>query len=151
MSLSQRIRQLRKENKLTAKEFGKIFNIAESTVSLYENEKRTPNKDLIIKMARYFNVSADFLLGLTDIRTVNYASGVREGSGIDIYYEMKKLLSSVENEEYILYCGKPIKNNLRTVLKSNIKSMLETGLIVNEIESSLPVYEENSSYEPEAE
>lgn len=66
MLLNERIRQLRKMNNLTAKEFSTIFNISHSSVSLYESGKRTPSIDLIIKIAQYFDVSTDYLLGVTD-------------------------------------------------------------------------------------
>ncbi len=58
-----KIRQLRKQHNLTMKQFGEIFGIAESTVSLYENGKRQADYDTLKKIADYFNVSVDYLLG----------------------------------------------------------------------------------------
>jgi transcriptional regulator with XRE-family HTH domain len=48
------------------KELGAKFNLAESTISGYENETRKPDLDLIDKFADFFEVKADFLLGRTD-------------------------------------------------------------------------------------
>lgn len=50
------------------KQLGDIFDVAESTISLYENEKRKVDTDMLIKFANYFNVSTDYLLGITDER-----------------------------------------------------------------------------------
>lgn len=59
-----KLRELRKQNKLSMKEFGAIFGLSESTISLYENGKREPDIATIIKMAEYFNISVDELLGV---------------------------------------------------------------------------------------
>jgi transcriptional regulator with XRE-family HTH domain len=61
-----RLRKLRKERKLTAKEFGAKFGLAESTISGYENGNRTPDLELIDSFATFFNVSVDYLLGRTN-------------------------------------------------------------------------------------
>jgi len=63
-----RIKELRKENKMTQDEFGEIFGIVKSTVSMYENGHSTPDDDLKSKMADYFNVSVVYLLGRTTKR-----------------------------------------------------------------------------------
>jgi len=62
----KRLRALRKEHKLTMKEFGEKFSLAESTISGYENGNRKPDMDILSKFADYFNVSTDYLLGRTD-------------------------------------------------------------------------------------
>ena len=68
-TLSNRIRSLRQERGLTQDELGRLFGIVKSTVSLYENGKSVPNDQIKTEMCRYFNVSMDYLLGLTDERT----------------------------------------------------------------------------------
>lgn len=67
-TLSNRIRSLRQERGLTQDELGRLFGIVKSTVSLYENGKSVPNDQIKTEMCRYFNVSMDYLLGLTDER-----------------------------------------------------------------------------------
>jgi len=63
-----RLRALRQEQNISMKQLGDIFDVAESTISLYENEKRKVDTDMLIKFANYFNVSTDYLLGITDER-----------------------------------------------------------------------------------
>ena len=62
-----RIRELRKVKNITMKQLGKIIGVAESTISLYENGKRQPDNDILIKLADYFEVSVDYLLGRDDM------------------------------------------------------------------------------------
>lgn len=54
---------LRKENGLTQKEFGEIFNISESAVSHYEQGINLINVELLCEIAKHFNVPTDYLLG----------------------------------------------------------------------------------------
>lgn len=50
--------------KLTMKEFGAKFNLAESTISGYVNETRKPDIDKVSQFADFFRVSVDYLLGV---------------------------------------------------------------------------------------
>ncbi|UOQ47208.1 helix-turn-helix domain-containing protein [Gracilibacillus caseinilyticus] len=61
--LGKRIRKLRQDKKLTMKQLGEKFSLAESTISGYENGNRKPDMDLVIKLADFFEVSVDYLYG----------------------------------------------------------------------------------------
>jgi transcriptional regulator with XRE-family HTH domain len=65
----KRLKQLREDNDLRQEDVGKIVNVEKSTVSQWESGKRTPDVETIMKLADYFNVSIDYILGKTDIRT----------------------------------------------------------------------------------
>lgn len=58
-----RIKIARKQKGLTMKQLGDMFSVAESTVSNWENENRKPDVDILNRMAEYFHVSVDFLIG----------------------------------------------------------------------------------------
>lgn len=59
-----KIRELRKAKKISMKELGQaIGGYAESTISLYENNKRQPDQATLIKIADFFGVSVDYVLG----------------------------------------------------------------------------------------
>lgn len=62
-----RIKELRKSKGITARELADYVNVAESTMSLYENGKREPDFDTLLKIAKYLNTSVDYLLGNSDI------------------------------------------------------------------------------------
>lgn len=63
---SERLKELRLEHKLTIKELSDEINISNACISRWENNLRLPNSESIIIVAKYFNVSSDYLLGLTD-------------------------------------------------------------------------------------
>ncbi|MDD2401466.1 MAG: helix-turn-helix domain-containing protein [Clostridia bacterium] len=68
MDLGTRLKRLRQEKNLTQSQFGAIFNLAESTISLYEANKRCPDFIILKLFINYFNVTADYLLCLSDKR-----------------------------------------------------------------------------------
>lgn len=57
------IKELRKQNHITAKQLAEALNVAESAVSLYENGKRAPDFGTLSRIADFFGVSTDYLLG----------------------------------------------------------------------------------------
>lgn len=57
------LRLLRNNKGLSLKEFGGLIGVSESTVSLYENGKRQPDFVTLIKIADFFDVTIDYLLG----------------------------------------------------------------------------------------
>ncbi|MBF8436213.1 helix-turn-helix transcriptional regulator [Halanaerobiaceae bacterium Z-7014] len=70
----ERLAYLRKIKGITLKELSEeLAVVKEASISRYENGRREPKMDLIIKIADYFNCSADYLLGRTDqIYKLNY-------------------------------------------------------------------------------
>jgi transcriptional regulator with XRE-family HTH domain len=63
----QRIRKLRQARGLTMKELGQQLRLAESTISGYESESRKPDIEILHKLADYFEVNIDYILGRTDV------------------------------------------------------------------------------------
>lgn len=62
MTLGSKIKQLRQEQKWSQDEFAYHAKIDGRQVSRYENDKVMPSVEVIIKIAKTFNVSTDFLL-----------------------------------------------------------------------------------------
>lgn len=67
-ALSEKIKMLREEQGLTQSQLAEQLNIATSSISQYESSDRVPSDDMKIKLAQFFDVSLDFLMGLSDIR-----------------------------------------------------------------------------------
>ncbi len=62
----RRIKELREDNDLKQREVATQLNIARSTYCGYENELRQIPIEVLIDIARFYGVSVDYLLGLTD-------------------------------------------------------------------------------------
>ena len=66
MSLGKRIRKLRLNNDLEQKELANKINISQASLSAYEKEAKKPSYEVLDKLATYFSVSTDYLLGKTE-------------------------------------------------------------------------------------
>lgn len=64
MSLGTRIRSLRKANQITQEELGKYLGVSKVSISGYENDTREPDMQSLAKLAKKFNVTTDYLLGV---------------------------------------------------------------------------------------
>ncbi|AXQ19272.1 XRE family transcriptional regulator [Lactobacillus johnsonii] len=61
--MKNRIKELRKDKKLTLVELSKKVQIPNNTLSQYENEKRKPKLETWQALANFFNVSVEYLKG----------------------------------------------------------------------------------------
>ena len=61
-----RLKILRDENQVSQKELAQYLNIKQNTYSQYETGKRELPIDILIKLAKYYNVSTDYILELDD-------------------------------------------------------------------------------------
>ena len=64
-----RIRDLREDNDLTQKQLAEYLHIRQNTYSQYENGQRQLPLDTLIALARFYNTSTDYILGLTSEKT----------------------------------------------------------------------------------
>lgn len=67
-TLGVRLRELREAKNLSQKEAASRFGITNFQLSRYETGKANPDPDLIAKFAEFYEVSSDYLLGLSDVR-----------------------------------------------------------------------------------
>ena len=63
---STRFKELREERKLSQSQIGKELGYTQVCISRWESGERMPNANDIIAVAIFFNVTTDYLLGLTD-------------------------------------------------------------------------------------
>lgn len=65
-SFDERLKCLRTEHNMLQKDISENCDIGLRTIKGYESGKVKPTSTVLIKLCRYFNVSADYLLGLSD-------------------------------------------------------------------------------------
>ena len=69
--LSEQIKNLRTAKGINQVELAKCLGVTKQSVSNWENENIMPSIDMLIKIAEYFGVTTDFLLGLSENHTLN--------------------------------------------------------------------------------
>lgn len=63
-----RLKELRLKKNLTQEELAKIINTGKASISHYESNKRVPDIETIEYLAKFFDVSIDYLLGASDVK-----------------------------------------------------------------------------------
>ena len=66
MAYYRRLRDLREDNDYTQKEISKLLSTTQPQYFRYESGQRDLPCELVVKLAKFYNVSADYILGLTD-------------------------------------------------------------------------------------
>ena len=93
-----RIKDSRKINGLTQQELAAIVGVSRSTIAMWETDKSQPDNDPLLKLAQYFNVSVDYLLGRDeDTKKEPAANTGGELSGIDA--ELYELLMGLPDDK----------------------------------------------------
>jgi transcriptional regulator with XRE-family HTH domain len=100
MNLGDRIRDLRNGNRWTQEELAEKLSLAKSTISLYEAGKREPDYETIKNIATCFNVTVDFLLGITINPKSNAKMEItlKTGEVIDNLAEMMSRLNESDQQ-----------------------------------------------------
>lgn len=63
--LGKKIKELRSEQKISQRRLGEILGFSNQAISAWESGLREPDCDSLVKIAKYFNVSVDYLLGIS--------------------------------------------------------------------------------------
>ena len=87
--VSDRIRELRIEKSITQKELANVLNTTDDSVFSWEKGRCLPSYEAILKLAEFFNVSTDYLLGRTD----DLGAVVVPGGAVQLSADEQEILS----------------------------------------------------------
>ncbi len=107
-NISERIKELREEKGLTQLELSKELSVKQQTIAQWESGTRDLKTGSIIALANYFNVTSDYLLGLSEYRTaqatdIGAAIGLTE-EAIDALKRLKGGHQTSPGDSVLLYC-----------------------------------------------
>lgn len=63
-----RLRELREDSDITQKCLADFLHIKQNTYSQYENGQRQPPLEVLISLAKFYKVTLDYLVGISDIK-----------------------------------------------------------------------------------
>ena len=84
--IGERLAETRKDHGDTQSDLARELDVSLSTVRTWEQDKSSPGHDMLVRICKLYNVSSDYLLGLSDI---------------DPIYEQNNRLSALTDEEFI--------------------------------------------------
>ncbi len=119
----RKLRELRKANNLTIAKAAEELNIPFETYRSYEIGRNQADYDTLIKVAKFFGVSVDYLLGLEDDFGVLTAAPM--GDNADLTEKEKALLKAFKNllpetQDFVLRTAQSLsdKNSAKTLNKN---------------------------------
>lgn len=118
--IGKQIKELRKSKHITQTELSEHLNVGQSTLANFENEKRIIPVDIIIKLADYFDVTTDYLLGLSPISS----SPQESVHGEQLSEDEAKLLNtyrSLGSDEKQIVLGKALDLKLSSSVETRKK------------------------------
>jgi transcriptional regulator with XRE-family HTH domain len=114
MNFANRLKSLREEKKLSQEELSQLINISRSTLSMYEINRRQPDPETLQKIADFFDVSVDYLLGRTDKRNIDTSNDVDE--------RLHKVMQDLGPDVLLAFYDLP---NMTDEEKENVITLLE--------------------------
>lgn len=107
MSIGNRIADLRTDAHMSQFQLAKVLGIGTSTLGMYETNKRKPSPKVLNKLADYFDVSTDYLLGRDSKANQVHNATVDEALGTIMSFE-----------------GQPVTEHDKKVMKDLLESYL---------------------------
>lgn len=111
--IGKRIKELRKAAGMTQSELASRLGISASAVGMYEQGRREPDSNIMVKLCTVFDVSGDYLLGNTDLNDSKTNVEVSE-----VFDEFTKKLSM---QEGLMFDGVPLDHEDRMKIIDAIK------------------------------
>ena len=103
-----RLREIREAKGMSQIEAAKQLNVSRQSYNFYENGKRDPDTQTLQRMAEFFNVSVDYLIGNTDVKPLNIVMKTTACNGMDVAkisdVEGKGMCKNPEYVEYLQRC-----------------------------------------------
>lgn len=99
--LGDKLKALREEKNLTQANLAKLLNISPSTIGMWEQNRRSPDNEALNKIADFFNVSSDYLLGRTNLQTSNTKDEIKltEKDKKNIQKDLKNIMDDYREQK----------------------------------------------------
>lgn len=95
---AKRLKELRKQKKITQTDFANYFNIATGTIGMWETGKREPDSEMLLRIADYFDCTIDYLLGNSDVTNTD---DITFDDFTFAFYDETKELSEIDKENLL--------------------------------------------------
>lgn len=129
-----RIRELRESSGYKSQQsFADAFGVAQSTVGGWESGKREPNYETTLRLAQFFDVSVDYLLGRDDDPQQSPTRSddeLTEKDERDIEKRLDALLASMDNDSGLMFSGEPLDEETRELLAESLRNSMRMARVI---------------------
>ncbi|NLK94704.1 MAG: helix-turn-helix transcriptional regulator [Clostridiales bacterium] len=109
--LGDKIKSLRELKRITQTELSEQLDVSPSTVGMWEQNRRTPDAEMLKKISEFFDVSLDYLLGKTTIKNYSEKNQKTVALHSDIDYDDLPESAKEEINNFIEYVKQKYKKN----------------------------------------
>lgn len=129
MTFGERLKELRREKRLTQIQFAEAFQISNGTIGMWETNKRQPDQSTLVKLATFFNVTTDYLLGREEKKLIDNEVELNDLYPIPLLGKVVAgiPIESQENLEGCIYISYKPKENY-FALRVQGDSMINAGI-----------------------
>lgn len=126
--IGNRIKALRLEWELLQKELAEELCLSQQTISLYESGKREPDYETLNRIAGFFNVSVDYLLGRTNVRNPYMANNTKspEEKYPEIH-DVEDAMKVILEQPGLMLKGEILSDESKIILANAIQMGLRTA------------------------
>ena len=122
MCFSKRLKELRLNNGLTQKELAKAIEVGRTTISEYESGKIVPKQEGLLKIANHFNVSVDYLTGVSN----DPATRKENASDLDALLNTVHYILLDEYGTPVTYEGEQLSEKQKLIIAGLIEQLRDT-------------------------
>lgn len=112
-----RLKELREEKNLTQNDIAKAINTSRPNIGRWEKGENEPSSSAVIALAQFFNVSADYLLGLED----DFGIKKSTGTGVSALSKEEQRLVS-DFRELNFACKQLVLQTVKTLRPASAKA-----------------------------
>ena len=123
--LGERLQYLRLEKGMTQKELSKVFKVSLKTIQFYEQNRTIPDIYLVAEMAKFFNVSCDYILGV--VNTPIPLDEI-EAEAKDHIYMPKEFMKNKETRRTYGISNSRFEN-IKTFVKIELRNIIINNII----------------------
>jgi len=142
MNFGARLKALREEMELSREELAFKLGTSYHSIAKYETNNRFPDKELLSKIADFFDVSTDYLLCRTDVKNTDPTTLNGEDKK-DIKSRLESIKNDLESSQGLMFNGEPLsQDSIETLLEA-----MEIGLSMAKLKQKKSLLEKESSKE----
>lgn len=93
-----KLKELRESRRLTQAGMGNKVGVSQQNISKYEKDACNIPVDMLIQFADFFNVTTDYLLGVSEVKR-NYENQVVVSKSMDEYYDLIEMYRNLEERD----------------------------------------------------
>lgn len=135
----ERLKQLRKEKKVSQKTLADALFISQQAIAKWESDKSSPNPETVRKIAEYFNVSTDYLLEVDSENKKappqsdgTFEPELTEKDELDISRRLDAMLSDLDkSDSALMFDGEPLDDESRALLIESLESSIRLAKLIN--------------------